>query len=155
MEYLIFDLAEEMFGIPVNQVREIMQLPGIHSIPNAPDFIEGVITLRGHSVAVMDLRKRFGLPTQVKNPSRHVIVVRLKPMILSLLVDRVHNVLEVSSAQIDSSADVINGYLAGEMVAGIAHAGDKVVILLDLAKVLNPQEQKEMKSIGTEAHKQT
>lgn len=150
MEYVIFDLAEETFGIPVSQVREIVQLSVLHSIPNAPDFIEGVMTLRGHSVAVMDLRRRFGLLSpQAKNPSRHVIVVRLRPMILSLLVDRVHDVLEVSSAQIDSSANVINGYLKGDMVAGIAHAGEKVVILLDLAKVLNPQEQKAMKNIST------
>ena len=152
MEYVIFTMEGKEFGVPVTQVREVLKLPqgrsSINPLPQAPDFIEGVITLRRHTIAVIDLKKRFKFPTKTPlTPCPHVMVVRLDPMILGLLVDQVTAILEITLSQIDSTSRVVNGYLEGKAVTGIAHEGERVIILLDLQQILKPQEHEALDDV--------
>ncbi len=130
-----FRVGRETFGIPIAQVHEIVRVPEITAVPNAPEFVEGVMNLRGKIVPVVDMRKRFG--EQVPQPSNRnrVVVAEVDRKLVGLIVDTASEVLKIPSSQVEPAPSV---FQEGEVsyVTGMGKLRDRLIILIDLSKVL-------------------
>jgi purine-binding chemotaxis protein CheW len=130
-----FRIGRETFGLPISMVREIVRVPEITSVPNAPDYIEGVINLRGRIIPVVDLRKRFGQQSVEREKKNRIVVVELESRLVGLMVHCASEVLRISPSEIDEPHNV---FREGELnyITGIGKLNGRLVILLDLNKVL-------------------
>jgi purine-binding chemotaxis protein CheW len=130
-----FRIGRETFGLPISIVREIVRVPEITSVPNAPDYIEGVINLRGRIIPVVDLRKRFGQQSFERDKKNRIVVVELESRLVGLIVNSASEVLRISPSDIDEPHNV---FREGELnyITGIGKLRGRLVILLDLNKVL-------------------
>src|SRR6202011_5718873 len=101
-----FRIGRETFGVPISLVREIVRVPSITSVPNAPDYIEGVVNLRGRIIPVVDLRKRFGQKQIESNKKNRVVVVELECRLLGLIVNSASEVMKIPLADIEAPHNV-------------------------------------------------
>ncbi len=142
-KYLTFHLANEEFGIRVLKVREIMGLQEITAVPQTPGHIKGVINLRGKVIPVIDLRLKFGLPAAEYTQRTCIIVSQLQgessTVLMGIIVDGVSEVLNLTSLEIEDTPE-FGEEIAGRYLLGMAKVKGKVKILLDIDKVLSPQE---------------
>ena len=135
-----FKIAGEEFGLDILKVQEIIRVLDVTRMPNAPEFIEGVINLRGRIVPVIDLRRRFDLPPKEKDGNTRIIVVELSGKTVGFLVDRVQEVIRVETAVTESPPDLVtNGQT--RYITGVAKLEDRLLLLLDLDQVLRADEQ--------------
>jgi purine-binding chemotaxis protein CheW len=130
-----FRIGRETFGLPISIVREIVRVPDITAVPNAPDYIEGVINLRGRIIPVVDLRKRFGEKSFEVNKKNRIVVVELESRLVGLIVNSASEVLRISPSEIDEPHNV---FREGELnyITGIGKLNGRLVILLDLNRLL-------------------
>lgn len=142
IQLVVFRLAGEEFGLDIAQVREIIRMQGITPMPQAPEFIEGVINLRGQIIGVMDLAKRFGLKSQTKTEKSRIVVVEIKENTVGLIVDEVPEVLRISEGQIDPTPSVIESQVHSEFIRGVGKLEDRLLILLAAEKILSQEEAK-------------
>jgi purine-binding chemotaxis protein CheW len=144
-----FRIGRETFGLPISIVREIVRVPEITSVPNAPDYIEGVINLRGRIIPVVDLRKRFGDKSFERHKKNRIVVVELQSRAVGLIVNSASEVLRIPPADIDEPHNV---FKEGELnyITGIGKLNGRLVILLDLNKVLERGELTHLEEV-TEA----
>ncbi len=128
-------IGRETYGIPIALVREIVRVPDITAVPNTQEYVEGVINLRGKIVSVMDLRKRFGESIVENNKKNRIVVVEFESRTVGLIVNSASEVLKISSSEIAPPSSV---FIDGEVdyVTGVAKLGERLIILLDLNKVL-------------------
>ena len=138
-QYLTFTLADEEFGIDILQVQEIKGLTHLTQIPNMPEFIKGVMNLRGTVVPVVDLRAKFNLPISDNNQFTVIIVVNLGSRIMGLVVDAVSDVLNVSSDAIEPAPDLGVG-IDTTFLSGLAKSSDRLVTLLNIEYLLGSQD---------------
>lgn len=146
IQLAVFRLGSEEFGVDITQVREIIKVPAITRIPNSPPFIEGVINLRGQITTVMDLRKRLGIATSKANENR-IIIVEVGKNTIGMIVDSVTEVLRLPSNDIEETPTAASGVDA-EYIRGVGKLKDRLLILLDLNKVLSRQELMQVEKIG-------
>ena len=140
-QLVIFRLREEEFGIEINSVLEISRMLEITYLPQTTSFIEGVVNLRGQVIPVVDLGKRFGFKTQAPvTKAARIIVVEISRETLGLLVDEVPEVIRISETEIKPPPDVIQNNEKQDYIKGVAKLGERLVVVLDLAKVLSPEE---------------
>lgn len=139
LQFVTFNLGDEEYAIEILRVQEIIRMIPITRVPNSPEFINGVINLRGKVIPVMDLGKRIGLPDKEKNNDNRIIVVEINHTIIGFIVDRVNIVLRVSKNIIENTPQLV-GNLDTEYIKGIAKMEHNLLILLDLDKVMEPQE---------------
>jgi len=138
-----FRIGNETYGVRIGAVREIVRVPEITLVPNAPETIEGVINLRGKIIPVMDLRQRFGnTATQYDKKSR-VLVVELEGKLLGLIVSSASEVLKIPPSEIEAPGSV---FAEGESsyVTGVGKLKGRLIILLDIAKLLRQPEFKKL-----------
>jgi purine-binding chemotaxis protein CheW len=142
-KYLVFELGHEEFGIRVLQVREIMGVQEITSLPQTPAHVRGVINLRGKVIPVVDLRLKFGLPEQEYTERTCIIVVQVNrrrgPISIGIVVDGVAEVLTLAASDIEDTPDFGNGAVTPYLL-GMAKVKGKVKILLEIDQVLLGQD---------------
>jgi purine-binding chemotaxis protein CheW len=142
-KYLTFQLGREEFGIPVLQVREIMGLQDVTTVPNTPHHVKGVINLRGRVIPVLCLRARFGLDQPEYSTRTCIIVVQVHTAggetQMGVIVDSVSEVLTINGEEIEDTPD-FGGGMATPYLRGMAKVKDKVKILLDIDRLLGSQE---------------
>jgi purine-binding chemotaxis protein CheW len=138
-----FRIGNETYGVRIAAVREIVRVPEITSVPNAPEIIEGVINLRGKIIPVMDLRKRFGLAEIVTDKKNRILVVDLENKLLGLIVNSASEVLKISPSDIEAPSTV---FAEGESsyVTGVGKLKGRLIILLDINKLLHRPEFKRL-----------
>lgn len=139
-KYLMLVLADESYGIAVRQVREIIRLQKITAIPQLPDYVRGVINLRGHVIPVIDLRLKFGLPAAFQDRTCIVVVqVRLpgRAVALGLVVDSVEEVAAITADEIQPPPEFSTA-IATEYLLGLAKVKGQVKILFDIDRVVAP-----------------
>jgi purine-binding chemotaxis protein CheW len=143
-----FRIGRETFGLPIGAVREIVRVPEITSVPNAPDFIEGVINLRGRIIPVVDLRKRFGEPVGAPNKKNRIVVVEVENRLLGLMVNSASEVLKIPPSEIEAPHSV---FQEGDLnyITGVGKLHGRLVILLDLSKVLQRGELKRLEEAAS------
>jgi len=130
-----FRIGRETFGLPISMVREIIRVPEITSVPNAADYIEGVINLRGRIIPVVDLRKRFGEQSFEPDKKNRVVVVELERRAIGLIVNSASEVLRIAPADIEQPHNV---FQEGELdyITGVGKLKGRLVLLLDLHRIL-------------------
>ena len=142
-KYLTFDLADEEYGLEILRVREIIGMMDITPVPRTPDFVLGVINLRGKVIPVVDLRLKFGLPYKEPDERTCVIVVEVAnrdiTVQMGIVVDRVNEVVDVKAEDVEPTPS-FGVSLDTSFIHGMAKVGDKVKILLDIDKVLTSSE---------------
>ncbi len=145
-----FRLSNEEFGVPIIQVQEINRLESITKVPNAPSFIEGVSNLRGNVIPVICLRKRFSMPEKENDDKTRLIIVDIKGNKTGLIVDSVSEVLRMPKKNIENTPNVILSSVDAEFMAGIGKLdnGKRMVILLNLQKLLSDTETKELAQVA-------
>jgi len=144
VQLVVFRLSSEEFGLDISQVREIIRMQNITSMPKAPDFIEGVINLRGQIVGVMDLAKRFGLRPQARTEKSRVIIVEIKENTVGLIVDEVPEVLRIPEDQIDPTPAVIESQVHSEFITGVGKLEDRLLIILAVENILSREDLKKV-----------
>jgi len=132
-----FRIGTETYGVRIGSVREIVRVPEITSVPSAPDLIEGVINLRGKIIPVMDLRKRFGEKQIGLNRQNRILVVEHAGRLAGLIVDSASEVLKIPADAVEAPPAV---FLEGGLncVTGLAKVAGRLVVLLDMSKLLAP-----------------
>ncbi len=150
-QYVIFELSEEDYGLEITSVESIIKLQPITSVPHAPDFVEGVTNLRGKVLPVVDLRKRFkvrdnGQNGTVKGKDTRIIVMSMNGTMMGMIVDAVSEVLRVSEDAIEPLPDMSTAINEG-FITGVAKLEDRLVILLDLQKLMTPKEKAKLEKI--------
>lgn len=143
-QYLTFKLGSETFAIPISNVREVLKLPDLTDIPGTPDFMRGVINVRGSVVSVVDLNRKFGKPMTVENKKRTRIIIvespnRAKKTVIGAMADSVDEVLDLRDDQIEPPPDV-GVDLKTDFVKGIGKSDDRFIILLDVVRVFSTEE---------------
>ena len=134
-----FKVGRETYGIPITALHEIVRVPEITAVPDAPAYLEGVINLRGKIVSVVDLRKRFGKPSTALNRHSRILVVEHRGRLAGMIVDSASEVLKIPESEIASApAMTQDGGL--DCVTGLAKCQGRLIILLDIQKVLTARE---------------
>jgi purine-binding chemotaxis protein CheW len=139
-QIVVFDLGEEHFGVDIGAVESIIKLQQITKMPHAPAFVEGVTNLRGAVLPVIDLRKRFGLPINEATKDNRIIVINISGVEVGMIVDAVSEVLTVMSEDVEPPSPIVTT-LDSSFIKGIAKLANRLVIMVDLGKVLSINEQ--------------
>jgi purine-binding chemotaxis protein CheW len=130
-----FRVGKEHFGVPIELVHEIVRIMEITSVPDAPDFIEGVINLRGKIIPVIDLRKRFGETKITSGKKNRILVAEIMDKIVGLVVDAASEVVKIPPADIEPPPNVF-GESEVNYVTGVGKLANKLIILVDLGKIM-------------------
>lgn len=138
-----FRLRHEEYAIEITKVKEIILLEGITRIPQVPEFIEGIINLRGNVIPIIDLRKRFGLSADERTEHTRIIVTRMEGRIIGLIVDSVSQVMKIPKVDVQPSPDAIAS-VAGEYILGIGKVDERMIILLDIERILSESEKRSL-----------
>jgi purine-binding chemotaxis protein CheW len=134
-QYLTFTLGQEEYGIEILKVQEIKGYSAITPIPNTPPHVRGVMNLRGTIIPVMDLRTKLGMTEAACTPFTVIVVVKVGPKTMGLVVDAVSDVLNIPRGDIQEAPDFGAQVDAG-FISGMAKAGDRLIVLLDIERVL-------------------
>jgi purine-binding chemotaxis protein CheW len=150
LKVIVFTLANEEYGIEVDKVRTIERMIPITRVPKTPDFVKGVINLRGVVIPVVDLRGRFGLPETELGENARIIIVAANDLEVGFIVDSANDVMDVMSDTIENPPEVVGGVKA-KYLSGVAKIGDnRLLILLHLAEVLNRSEIIQLERFGSQ-----
>jgi purine-binding chemotaxis protein CheW len=132
-----FQVGRETYGVPITSLHEIVRVPDITAVPDAPDYLEGVINLRGKIVSVMDLRKRFGVKLATVKKNNRILVVEHAGRLAGLIVDSASEVLKIPADSVEAPPAVFqDGGL--NCVTGLGKVAGRLVVLLDMSKLLAP-----------------
>ena len=142
-----FQLGQERFGVDILLVKEIIPVGSITRVPNSPDFVEGIINLRGEVIPVIDLRKRLNTGEATIEKSSRIIVVELEEQQIGFIVDVVSQVLRISADAIEPPPDMVTG-VGSEYIKGIARVEGRLLMLLDLKRVLSRSEQSTLQRVA-------
>ncbi|TOG27408.1 chemotaxis protein CheW [Vibrio parahaemolyticus] len=143
LQWVTFQLEEETYGINVMQVREVLRYTEIAPVPGAPDYVLGIINLRGNVVTVIDTRSRFGLMEGEVTDNTRIIVIESERQVIGILVDSVAEVVYLRSTEIDTTPSVGTDESA-KFIQGVSNRDGKLLILVDLNKLLTDDEWDEM-----------
>jgi purine-binding chemotaxis protein CheW len=136
-----FELEGEEYGIDVLGVREIIRMPGITKMPNTPDYVDGIINLRGTVVPIISLRRRFGLLERDQDRSSRILVMEIGDNLTGFVVDAVAEVIRVSSAEIQPPPSIVQGNAAQDCITGVINHAERLLIVLDLNRLFNDEEK--------------
>ncbi|MDR1394549.1 MAG: chemotaxis protein CheW [Deltaproteobacteria bacterium] len=143
MKILRFELAEEYYGLDILKIREINGMMDITSVPQTPEFMKGLINLRGKVIPVIDLRLKFGLPEEAYTERTSIIVIEFKTVHgttqMGIVVDRVSEVITINKADIDPAPD-FGTRLKSEYIKGMAKTKNQVLIILDIDLILTDED---------------
>ena len=134
-QLVVFDLADEAYGVNIGSVREIIRMQEITKVPRTPDYVEGVINLRGKVIPVIDMRKRFGFPAAERTKDTRIVVIDIGGADIGAVVDAVTEVLRLGSDSVEPPSAVIAS-TDSDYLLGIAKLETRLIILLDLQKAL-------------------
>lgn len=139
MQLVSFRLAQEEYGIEITRIQEIILMGEITEMPQTPPYIRGLINLRSTVIPIVDLRLRFGLPSQEPTDETRIVVVNVRGKIIGIIVDAVSEVLRVGKDQIAPPPPTIAG-LGEDYLVGLAKLDQRLLILLDIDGLLSDQE---------------
>nr|MBS0020862.1 chemotaxis protein CheW [Gammaproteobacteria bacterium] len=143
--WVTFSLDGETYGIDVLQVQEVLRLVEIAPVPGAPDYVLGIINLRGTIVTVLDTHRRFGLSTRPSDDATRIIIIEAKQQIVGILVDSVAEVLEIRQCAIEPAPNV-GGQEKARFIHGLYSGEDRLLILIDVNKLLSDSEWTELEA---------
>jgi len=143
LRWVTFQMDREAYGINVTQVREVLRVTEIAPVPGAPDYVLGIINLRGNVVTVVDTRKRFGLSSAELDDSSRIVIIDVEEQEVGILVDSVAEVVDLRASAIEVPPNV-GGDDASKYIQGVTSRDGELLILVDLNKFLNEAEWQDM-----------
>ena len=150
VQVVSFKLGSEEYGVDIAQVQEINRMVSVTHVPRAPQFMEGVINLRGQLIPIIDLRARFGMPRAEHTKNTRIVVTEIGAKRVGMVVDSVSEVLRLPTDQIEDAPEMITG-VDTEYIRGVGKIEDRLIILLDLAKIISGSEKRDLESTEVEA----
>ncbi len=149
LRLVVFELSGEEFGVDIMQVSEVIPVPRITRIPQAPEYIKGLINLRGKILVVIDLNKRLGFPSKETDTLSRIIIVEVKDIVIGMLVNSVKEVMRLSLSSIEPTPEVVKSKINAEYLTGVGKIGNRLLILLNLARVLGEEEIEELQELSS------
>jgi len=143
LRWVTFRLENEKYGINVMQVQEVLRVSEIAPVPGAPDYVLGIINLRGNVVTVIDTRKRFGLMPKEMDDSTRIVIIESDEQVVGILVDSVAEVVDLRVSEMEAAPNVGTEESA-KFIQGVASHDDELLILVDLNRLLTDEEWAEM-----------
>ncbi len=143
LRWVTFRLENEKYGINVMQVQEVLRVSEIAPVPGAPDYVLGIINLRGNVVTVIDTRKRFGLEPKEMDDSTRIVIIESDDQVVGILVDSVAEVVDLRVSEMEAAPNVGTEESA-KFIQGVASHDDELLILVDLNRLLTDEEWAEM-----------
>ena len=134
-QYIVFGLGEEQFGIDSLNITTIDRLKTITRVPKTPNYIKGVINLRGDIIPVMDLRARFNLPAAEETEETRIIILKLEEISIGVIVDEVRQTIQLGEEDIESTTSLINS-AAADYILGIGKVNGEIITLLNFEKLV-------------------
>lgn len=143
LQWVTFRLGEEIYGVNVMQVQEVLRVGEIAPVPGSPDYVIGIINLRGNVVTVVDTRSRFGLPYKETDDLSRIVIIEADEQVIGILVDSVSEVVELRIDEMESAPNVGNEESA-RYIQGVTSREGELLILVDLNKFLTDEEKAEL-----------
>ena len=135
IQLVSFNLDQEEYGVDVLKVREIIRMPIVTRVPNTPNYVEGVINLRGKVIPIISMRKRFGLMEAEIDKQTRIMVMDVDGELMGFIVDAVSEVIRISGSEIQPSPAVVASGIDQECIAGVINQSERLLVLLDLEKM--------------------
>ncbi len=149
VQVVSFALGTEEYGVAIAQVQEINRMVAITHVPRAPKFMEGVINLRGQLIPIIDLRTRFGMPRVEHTKNTRIVVTEIGSKRVGMVVDSVSEVHRIAEDQIEPAPDLLTS-VDTDYIRGVGKIGDRLIILLDLGRVITAQEREMLGGLDRE-----
>ena len=146
LQWVTYKLGDETYGINVMQVQEVLRYTEIAPVPGAPDYVLGIINLRGNVVTVIDTRSRFGLPSSDISDNSRIVIIESDDQVVGIMVDSVAEVVYLKASEIDSAPNVGTEESA-KFIQGVSNRDGQLLILVDLNKLLSDDEWDEITNI--------
>jgi len=144
LQFIVFSVGDEKFGVDVKQAREIIPSTELTKVPNSPDFVLGVINLREEIIPIIDLKKKLRLNSDSRsNKDEKIIIVELDNNLIGMKVDNVSEMIRLYTSDIADPPKIVKG-INRDYLSGVGKLGDKLLILLDLDKILSQKEIDEL-----------
>jgi purine-binding chemotaxis protein CheW len=141
LQLVSFNIGEEEFGVDILKVQEINRMLDVTRVPNAPEYVDGVINLRGKVIPIIDLRRRFGMERKEHDKNTRIVVVELSGKVVGFVVDAVSEVLRIPKSVTEPPPPIVAGVEA-EYITAVGKLDDRLLILLELEKVLSGDDAK-------------
>jgi len=148
LQLVIFQLGGEEFGVEIMQVQEIIRMPDITRIPQSPEYMEGVINLRGKIIVVINLDTRFELHSKERDDNSRIVIVEVGDNVVGMVVDSVSEVLRLSTSNVEPAPEIISSKIRADYLKGVGKLDDRLLILLDLERVLSDDELSQVAAVG-------
>ena len=148
LQLVSFNIGEEEFGVDILQVQEIIRMLEVTRVPNAPEYIDGVINLRGKVIPIIDLRRRFDMARKEHDKHTRIVVVELGGQVVEFVVDAVSEVLRIPRSVTEPPPTLVGG-VREEYITAVGKLEDRLLILLDLEKILKASEMIDVASTAT------
>lgn len=145
IQVIVFNLGEEIYGVEISQIKEIILPTQITRIPNVPDFVEGILNLRGQIAVIINLRKRLGKEPKKNDENTRIIVIEYDNATIGMIVDSVSEVKYLSSKNIEEIPRFLALNDESQFLKGVGKLEDGLLTLIDLKELFNEEELKEIK----------
>lgn len=145
-QYVIFNLGSEQYGVDIMKVKEISEFKESTKVPSSPYFIDGIINLRGEIIPIVNLKKRFNIDNNDVNSDTRILVINLNNKNVGFVVDEASQVLRINDDDIDPAPEIIAG-IDRQYITGVGKVEEKIIILLDLEKILTDKEKIQLKEM--------
>lgn len=141
LQLVSFNIGTEEFGVDILKVQEINRMVDITRVPRSPDFVEGIINLRGKVIPIIDIRKRFNMELAEHDKNTRIVVVDIDGQVMGMVVDSVSEVLRIPASTIEPPPKVVSS-IDSDYIRGVAKLEDRLLIYLDLSRILSGEERK-------------
>ena len=146
LQWVTFQLENETYGINVMQVQEVLRYTEIAPVPGAPEYVLGIINLRGNVVTVIDTRSRFGMPSGDVSENSRIVIIEAEKQVIGIMVDSVAEVVYLRSSEIDA-APAVGTEESAKFIQGVSNRDGQLLILVDLNKLLSDEEWEDIGSL--------
>ncbi|MGK9477108.1 chemotaxis protein CheW [Melioribacter sp. OK-6-Me] len=147
LQLVSFLIGDEEYGVDILLVQEIIRMMEITKVPNSPDFVDGVVNLRGRIIPVIDLRAKLGMPRKEHDKNTRIIVVEVAGKTVGFIVDAVTEVLRIPVGITEPPPDIVAGVNA-EFIKAVGKLDDRLLILIDIEKILSTQEKIQLNNMN-------
>ena len=141
IQLVSFNLDNEEYGVEVLKVREIIRMTTITHMPNTPQYVEGIINLRGKVIPIISLRKRFSLPNADNDSRTRIMVMDVEGELMGFIVDAVSEVIRISGSEIQPAPAVTSGGIDQDCISGVINQAERLLVLLDLDRMFTHEEK--------------
>ncbi|MEN8189555.1 MAG: chemotaxis protein CheW [Thermodesulfobacteriota bacterium] len=148
MQLVGFTIGKEQFGVDILMVQEIIRAAPITSVPNSPDFVEGVINLRGNIIPVIELRKRLNLYRENENDDTWILILDIEGKVTGFIVDSVSQVLKILESSIEPPPELVVAGLESQYIQGVCDTGEGLLIILNFNHILLVEEMQKLKELA-------